>query len=153
MKILSTFVEAHIFRVKNEKVEYLILRRDENEAFPNLWQMVTGRCDENEKGFETAIRELKEETSLNPINLWVVPIVNSFYSEKSDSIFLIPVFLFRCNENDEVILSSEHSEYEWCSFEVARSRFAWSGQRESITLVNEFLTKKNSALNFIEILL
>lgn len=148
MHIESYLIESHIFRILNNKVEYLILKRAENNSYPNIWQMVTGTIDKNEKAFETALREIKEETNLVPKNFWVVPYVNSFYSKEKDSICLIPVFCAEVNPNSEVTISKEHSEYLWTTLEDAKSKFAWSGQRISLDIINEYITVKNNFLFF-----
>jgi len=149
--IESYLIESHIFRKLNNKVEYLILKRAENDSYPNIWQMVTGTIDNNEKAFETALREIKEETNLVPKNFWVVPFVNSFYSKEKDSICLIPVFCAEVSPNSEVTISEDHSEYLWTNLEDAKSKFAWSGQRISLDIINEYITTKNNSLFFNKI--
>ena len=151
MKIKSTLIEAHIFRRAKGEIEFLIMKRASNEMYPNIWQMVTGSNEDGEKAFETAIREIKEETSLQPKSLWIVPNVNSFYSASDDSINMVPVFVAEVNSKDNVVLSDEHSEYLWCSKEEANKLFAWSGQRESVEIISEYFSDKKSLLKLIEI--
>ncbi|HAB52346.1 MAG TPA: NUDIX pyrophosphatase, partial [Ignavibacteriales bacterium] len=42
LTIISNMIEAHIFRMKKGKIEFLLLKRSENEIYPGLWQMVSG---------------------------------------------------------------------------------------------------------------
>ncbi|PJA97228.1 MAG: NUDIX pyrophosphatase, partial [Ignavibacteriales bacterium CG_4_9_14_3_um_filter_34_10] len=86
MKIESYLVEAHIVKIVDSKLEFLLLKRAESESYPGIWQMVTGSIDNNETAVETALREIHEETSLTPDKFWVVPNVNSFYSAEDDEI-------------------------------------------------------------------
>ncbi|MDA3860277.1 MAG: NUDIX domain-containing protein [Melioribacteraceae bacterium] len=151
MKIKSTLIEAHIFRRIHDDIEYLIMKRGPNEIYPNVWQMVTGSIEQDEKAFETAIREIKEETSLVPKSFWNVPNVNSFYSANDDSINMVPVFVAEVGKDCEVILSVEHSEYLWCSNEKAKELFAWPGQRESLEIISEYFSNKKSLLKLIKI--
>jgi len=151
MKIESTLIEAHIFRRVNSEIEFLLMKRAPNEIYPNIWQMVTGSIEPVEKAYETAIREIVEETSLHPKSFWNVPSVNSFYSTESDSINMVPVFAAEVASESEVILSDEHSEYLWCSKERANKLFAWPGQRESVNIISEYFSNEKSLLKLIEI--
>lgn len=152
MNIISTLIEAHIFRECGNDIEFLLIKRsDDDKIYPGMWQMVTGSIDENEKAFETARREIKEETGLNPIKLWVVPNVNSFYDPRKDAINFIPVFASVVNYDAEVVLSNEHSEFKWVGKEEAKKMLAWVGQRNSIEIIHEYFTKELTNLNLIEI--
>lgn len=151
MKIKSTLIEAHIFRRLKGEIEFLLMKRSKNKIYSNVWQMVTGSIEDGEKGYETATREIIEETSLLPKTFWIVPNVNSFYSANDDSINMVPVFVAEVETEDEVILSAEHSEYLWCSKEKAKELFAWPGQRESVNIIYECIMNKNSLLKLIKV--
>jgi len=112
MNIISNLIEAHIFRANKNGIEFLLLKRSEGQPYSGLWQMVTGKIKSDEKAYQTALREIKEETGLVPVQLWVAPTVNSFYEPKDEYICLLPVFAARV-ELDMVQLSDEHTEYKW----------------------------------------
>ncbi len=151
MNIISNLVEVHIFRETENAIEFLILKRAEDQIYPAVWQMVSGKIKENEKAFETALRELKEETNLTPLKMWVAPKVNSFYSSQTDSICLIPVFAVQVKKNSKVIISNEHSEYKWVTSNEAKRLLAWDGQRKAVDLIEEYFLNEKSFLKFVEI--
>ncbi len=151
MNVTSYLIEAHICRKINDKIEYLILKRSETDTYPNIWQMVTGSISENEKAYEAALREIKEETALIPKKLWVIPFVNSFYSFQKDLVCLVPVFCAEVDAFAQVKISDEHSLFKWVDINEAKSKFAWDGQRKSLEIIDEYLTVKNSFLHFTEI--
>ena len=151
MKIISNLIEAHIFREQNGKMEFLLLKRSPNEYYPHLWQMVSGKIKENETAYETAIREIKEETNLFPEKFWVAPTVNSFYSPDKDYICLLPVFAAKVYSECEVKISKEHVAFKWVSPEEAKNMLAWDGQRNSVDVIVDYFLNRNSFLNFIEI--
>lgn len=151
MKIASSLIEAHIFRLNGNDLEFLLLKRSENEKYPNIWQMVTGSIDENEKAYKTALREIKEETELSPERFWIVPQVNSFYSYEKDEICFVPVFAALVNENSVAQISSEHSKFSWLDKEKAKKLLAWKGQRNAVDTIYEYFTSKDNNLKFIEI--
>lgn len=155
MKIISNLIEAHIFR-KNEKgIEFLLLKRAEDQIYPGIWQMVSGKIKESaedgEKAYQTAIRELREETGLKPLKIWSAPRVNSFYSSQSDTINLIPVFAIQVKGNSKVKISNEHTEFKWVSISKTQKLLAWDGQRKAVRLIEEYFLKELRFLNFVEI--
>ncbi|MBK8946389.1 MAG: NUDIX domain-containing protein [Ignavibacteriae bacterium] len=151
MRIVSTLIEAHIIRIKNDNVEFLLLKRSPNEKYPNIWQMVTGKIIVGEKAYETVIREIKEETNLEIDELFVVPKTNSFYNEIDDTIVMIPVFVATIKNFENIALSNEHCEYQWVELQKVKKLLAWPVQKESAKIINDYFTKKYKSLNFIKI--
>jgi dATP pyrophosphohydrolase len=151
MNVISNLIEAHIFRETENGIEFLLLKRAEDQIYPGVWQMVSGKIKENEKAFETSLRELEEETNLTPLKMWIAPKVNSFYSSQSDSICLVPVFAVQVKKDSNVIISDEHCEYKWVTSEEAKRLLAWYGQRKAVDLIEEYFLNEKSFLKFIEI--
>lgn len=151
MKIISNLIEAHIFRIINDEIEFLLLKRSPDQYYPNLWQMVSGKIKENETAYNAALREIKEETDLTPEKFWVAPTVNSFYSPDKDYICLLPVFAAKVDCNCEIKISNEHTEYKWVKSDEAKQLLAWDGQRKSVDVIVDYVLNRNSFLNFIEI--
>jgi dATP pyrophosphohydrolase len=150
VNIKSDLVEVHLFRMENNEMKFLILKRSSHKIYPGLWQMVTGHIDKGEFAYQTALRELQEETGLKPSRLWVIPNVNSYYSPVDDSVTIIPVFAAEV-KNENVVISDEHSEFKWVNSEEAKSLLAWEGQRRSLDIIKEYFTNQISFLIFTEI--
>jgi len=73
--ILSQIVEVCIFRWIAGEPQYLLLQRaDDEELYPDIWQIVTGSIKKNESTDKAALRELEEETGLCLKRFWTVPI-------------------------------------------------------------------------------
>ncbi len=151
MNIISNLVEAHIVRKINNNLEFLLLKRAENESYAGIWQMVTGSIDNDETAYETAAREIKEETGLTIKKLWVVPRINSFYYPKNDSVCLVTVFAALVDAVHDINISAEHSDFIWVEKDEAIKMLAWDGQRKSVELIDEYLSNKASAFHFNEI--
>ena len=151
MNVTSFLIESHIFRERNGIIEFLLLKRSRKEIYPGIWQMVTGSIKEGEKAYETALREIKEETGLVPDDFWVVPYTNSFYSHEKNVMCMVPVFVVRVQPDSEVVLSDEHSEFMWVDSEKAKTMLAWYGQRKSVEIIYEYLTKEKSTLEFVRL--
>jgi len=150
MNVTSNLIEAHVFRKIGNSLEFLLLKRADNEKYSGVWQMVTGAI-ENEIAYQTAIREIKEETGLSPIKFWVVPNINSFYSPEKNEIIMIPVFACLVDKNVEVKISVEHSDFKWADKDEAKKLLAWPGQRKSVDIICEYFINQQSFLRFVEI--
>jgi dATP pyrophosphohydrolase len=151
MKIISDMIELHVFRSGKDGLEFLLLKRSDKDIYPGLWQMVSGHIEGKETAVETALRELKEETGLAPLHLWVVPNVNSLYSSDDDSISVIPVFAAQVKDDSKIIISNEHTEFIWTDAAEAKKILAWDGQRKSVDLIEEYFLKEIHILQFSEI--
>jgi dihydroneopterin triphosphate diphosphatase len=151
LKLISNLIEAHIFREDDQKLEFLLLKRSNYQIYPGVWQMVSGKIDKSEKAFETALREIKEETGIVPENMWVVPRVNSFYTADTDTICLVPVFACLVRSNLKIVLSTEHCEYKWVTSREAKQLLAWDGQRKAVDLIEEYFPNEKKFLNFTEV--
>ncbi len=151
MELISNLIEAHIFRETKDGLEFLLLKRAEKEIYPGIWQMVSGKMEAWEKAFETALREIKEETGLVPKKIWTAPNINSFYLPEKDYISFIPVFAALAEVDSKVIISKEHTEFQWVNIEKAKKLLAWEGQRKSVDLITEYFINEISFLNFVEI--
>ena len=60
-------VDAYVYRKTGDKIKYLILKRARTKMYEHLWQGVAGKIEKGEQAWQAAIRELKEETGLDPI--------------------------------------------------------------------------------------
>ena len=151
MEVTSYLIEAHIFRKVDDGIEFLLMKRSAEEIYPGIWQMVTGSIKENEKAYQTALREIKEETGLEPEYFWVVPTMNSFYSHEKDLVCMVPVFAALVNSKSEVKISCEHSEFKWHKKDEAQKLLAWEGQRKSVDIIHEYFTNEQSFFEFVRI--
>ena len=151
MKVVTSLIEAHIVRFIDKKVEFLLLKRSPDQKYPNIWQMVTGKIKANEKAFETAIREINEETNLDIDELFIVPNINNFYNDIEDSITQIPVFVATVKDEKKFKLSNEHVKFKWVSYKKSKKMLAWPGQIKSGKIIKDFFEKKYETLNFIKI--
>ncbi|HYM19914.1 MAG TPA: NUDIX pyrophosphatase [Candidatus Kapabacteria bacterium] len=148
-QVAARFIQLHIVRRTASSIEYLVLHRSSDEpVFPNLWQVVTGGIDQGETAIEAAIREMREETSLEPITMWAVPFVASFYSIKRDEIQSVPVFAALVAEGDSVILSHEHQAFEWLPYEAALERLIFPSHKEGMEYVSTYIIHASGEIPF-----
>jgi len=94
--------------------------------------MVGGKIKENEPAWKAALREVREETGLSPLNFWVVPYINQFYEWESDRINSIPVFAVLAG-NEPVKLDAEHDDFQWLPVEKAGELLPLAAQRAGLS--------------------
>ena len=137
--IISNYIEVHIAVKEENDYKFLLLKRNENDkVYPGIWQMITGGVMQNESIREGVIREIKEETGINPSQVYSMPRVNAFYFDYGDAVCLSPVFL-AIAENKNVSISDEHTEFIWVSYEEAIKLIHWPDQIESLMMIERYL--------------
>lgn len=110
-QIIQKIIVAGIV-IRNNKV-LIIQRSADEESYPNLWELPSGKRDFLELSETAVIREVKEETGLD-VKV-IMPIsVFEFKNEKPNEIrdstqinFLVKYV------SGEVMLSSEHQNFSW----------------------------------------
>ncbi|HEY5122258.1 MAG TPA: NUDIX domain-containing protein [Ignavibacteria bacterium] len=150
-EIKSQFIECYAYANTPEGIKFLLLKRhNDNKIHPGIWQIITGRIEEREKAFETAKRELEEETGLKAFKFFVLPKITQFYTFQNDTVNLIPLFLAEV-KFDKVLISDEHSEYLWCNLQDATEKVHWNSQKNNLKMISDFLANENLKNTFVEI--
>ena len=149
-KIEVRVIDAYVFFRDSNNLKYLLLKRNQGKIYEHLWQGVAGKIEKNEEAWQAALRELNEETGLVPIRIFTADHVSSFYEGKFDRLNLVPVFGIEVKDMN-VVLSNEHSSYEWLSFDEAYSRLSWNGQKKGIKTVHEMISGNDERMRWSEI--
>ena len=132
----SRYVEVCVFRFRRDAAEFLMLRRADGEkVYPGMWQFVTGKVRSGETAAAAARRELREETSLEPLRFWVVPHCSTFYDPVRDAVQIVPMFAVQADADAAPRLSPEHSAWNWVDAAEAQRRLVWPGQRAGLAVV------------------
>lgn len=121
----------------------LMLRRKDD---PDFWQSVTGSLESNEKPYETACREIKEETGFDVEQNGLQDLSHSIIFE------IFPHFRHRyapgvthCKEHwfklvldeERMPLLTEHTEFRWLSpNEAAKLTKSWSNSQAILEFAN-----------------
>ena len=143
-------VDCYVYFQKAKEVEFLLLKRNKNKLYEHLWQGVAGKIEKDEKAWETAVRELKEETGLAPKKMFVADHVSRFYEKHKDRMNLVPVFGIEVDSKD-VTLSDEHIDYKWLDFEEAFDTLIWNGQKQALKTVYNMLLKNDDRIRWTTI--
>ncbi len=149
-KVVVRVIDCHIVYWEGEIPQFLTIKRSKDERYPLIWQCVTGGINTNEKAYEAAIREVREETGLYPVKMWTIDQVNNYYDPKYDKVFLIPIFGIEVDKKD-IELSSEHVDYFWGSIKSVTDKMLWNQQKSGLESFYQMLTKDRKKLKHCEI--
>ena len=143
-------VDCYVYQQTDKGLKFLILKRNEKKLYEHLWQGVAGKIEKDEEAWQTAIRELKEETGLDPVKMFVADHVSQFYEKHGDKVNLVPVFGIEVDSKN-VILSDEHIEYKWVDFKEAFDTLVWNGQKKGIQTVYNMVSNNDERIRWTTI--
>lgn len=145
--IRSFLVSLVAVRKIETQHEVLLLRR--TQTLKGEWCQVAGSIEEGETAWQTALRELDEETGLRPDALYSADICEQFYEAGRDAVTIAPVFVAFIDNSATVTLNHEHSEYRWASFGDAVEMVAFGGQRRVLNWIEDEFVKRTPSKHLL----
>lgn len=134
--------EAAVFVYRNDR--FLVLRR----ALERYWHVVAGVVEPSENYADAALRELREETDLEPppplLDLrhpQTYPLgehMSGLYPSGTKEI-VIESFAVEAPAGWEPMLNEEHDEYRWCTFDEAMALLHWPEARAALGVLRQRL--------------
>ncbi len=129
-------IGALVVKINNSKVEFLLLK-----YINGHWDFPKGNVEAGESEYETARREIMEETGITDITF-----IDGFkeeihYSYKRDQNLINKkvVFYLAKTNSDDVVLSSEHTDYIWVQYEEAKKIITYKNSLMLLKNAYEFL--------------
>lgn len=130
-------VDVYPYRPVKGAVEFLLLRRAPEVIYAGQWRMVSGKIRTGEAAWQTALRELREETGQTPECLFALPSVNLFYEWQADRVNIAPAFAAALGADPA--LCREHDAFAWLAPEAAAARLVWPEQRRLLRLAHRLV--------------
>ena len=140
------FVDAYVLRAGAAGLEVLALRRAPGGRSAGSWETVHGHIEPGETPVQAVLREVREETGLDPARLYNLSRLEAFYRHRTDEIALIPVFAAVVDGAAEPRASPEHDRVEWLAPAAAAARFAWPRERRALDDVLSILGSGDAGL-------
>lgn len=99
--------------IMNAEGNVLLIKRSETEdVLPGVWDIPGGTLEDGEDPKEGALREVKEETSLEVKNLRLFHYTSSVDYGKNKQ-FVRLIFTGECASSDIRLNPEDHDEYRW----------------------------------------
>src|SRR5918999_272674 len=67
-------IDAYVIRVVRNEWRVLVLQRADDTRCPGAWEAVHGRLEPGESPEDGALREIREETGLDPARLYAITV-------------------------------------------------------------------------------
>ena len=120
-----------ILRPAGDSYEFLLARRAEGRYMGGTWQLISGKIESGETAWEAAIREMREETSLRPMELYRLSHLTQFYRPDNDSLNTGVTFCAIVPANASVSLDNENTEFQWMPLDDTRDQLMWKNDQEA----------------------
>lgn len=112
--------------------EFLQLRRSPGKHLGGAWSTVRGKIEAGETAWAAALRELREETGLAPVEFYQLDTVDIFYLHGDDTLWHCPGFCALVGPSAQVKLNDEHDAVRWVHREQIEQAFLWPGERAQL---------------------
>lgn len=140
---------AVLFRIEDEKIKYLFLYKKKHLNYNESWDFPKGNVEEKSE-IDTVKREIKEETGIVDLTLIssFKETLTFFYMKGNERVFkIVNIYLYKTNE-PKVILSKEHNNYKWCTYEEALNLVSYKDSKEVLRKANNFLSRRGKIETF-----
>ena len=135
------------YRIVDGTPLFCIFRR----ADGSYWQFIAGGGENGETPIEAAKRETIEEIGVKPNNIKqltciaYVPaevIAESRRQHWDKNTYVIPEYSFAFECDLEPLLSNEHTEYKWLTYDEARKLLKWDSNKVAMYEIKCILEKR-----------
>ena len=130
-----TGVDVWPYRQADGGAEFLLLHRSGRDGAP-FWQGVSGWIEEGEAPHLAALRELREETGLEALELYSVDALFDLYAWKRGTVEAIVPFAVLVAAEADPQLSREHDEWRWEPLAEAVNLVPYEPQRAALRRVS-----------------
>ena len=110
----------------------LVKRSETADYLPGIWEDMGGRIKQFEDPEDALRREVREETGLEIEVLKPLAVFHDYYGERTAENELLIITYWCKAKSDQVMLSEEHSAYQWVLPEEALELADHIGVRRDI---------------------
>jgi len=148
LPIRARGVIAFVIAGSGDDARVLLLKRKTPPV--GAWCPVSGRIESSEIAWQTALREIGEETGIAGGALFTTGVVDSFYDPAANTIELMPVFVLLIQQETPVTLDHSQSEHAWLDGGAAQERLTFAGHRRALlTICHDFIDRPPDPLRRI----
>ncbi|MFA7133082.1 MAG: NUDIX domain-containing protein [Bacteroidales bacterium] len=130
-KKLPIIIQTIIFRIKEGKPQFLLLKR--NESRGGFWNTVNGTMEINENVIQCRKREVAEETGIRYLSTWSDELYRFSFNYKGDPMIVI-IFSAQARINQKIKINEEHTKYGWFDFNRAVEILKFDDDKKGLTI-------------------
>lgn len=108
-----------IYRKTREELKFLLLYHGHG-----YWNFPKGKIEAEERSWQTALREIREETGLKSTDLRIEPGFKTYekyiFHQNKEKIFKIVIFYLAEARRPHIMVSHEHEGYGWFTLNEAQ---------------------------------
>ena len=125
------------YKITDGTPKFCVMHRSDIDQ----WQFIAGGGEDDETPYEAVKREIFEESGLNveeithltsmcyiPANIFP----DNYLKDWAHDTYIIPEYSFAFECNDNIILSHEHIEYVWLTYDAACETLKWDSNRTAL---------------------
>jgi dATP pyrophosphohydrolase len=131
--------------------EFLQLRRAKGEFLEGVWGPVHGRIERGETAWQAALRELREEAGLTPLEFYQLDTINQFYLVPGDCVWHVPGFCAVVGREATIKLNEEHDDFRWIDRSRIDQDFLWPGERRQVRELAREILDNGPAKSYLRI--
>ena len=152
--ILEKSAGTIVYRMNKSQVEFLLLESPSVSELKKyfLWSFPKGKVEEGESDFETAKREVFEESCLSDLKfLPNEKISERFMYQKQGGLIskTVVYFLAEAKLDAKVKISDEHTNFAWADPAKAKTLIKTKGVRETLDKANNIIKIYNAQLKML----
>ncbi|MDD2472715.1 MULTISPECIES: NUDIX pyrophosphatase [unclassified Methanoculleus] len=142
-------IHVYLYRKNhNDVFEYAVFQRADD---PKCWQGISGGVEEGETIEQAALRESFEEAGvaidtplyrLDTVSFLPSDIF-SVHNKWGKDVVVCPMHFFAIPFQGEIVLSNEHLDVKWCTFQNAYGIIYWHDQKTALWELNQRLLRGN----------
>lgn len=92
-------------------------------------------------------RQANEKIGTEPLRIFKIDYVSSFYDDYYDTVMMVPVAACEISRNIEIQISDLHVDYKWVSKEEIEDFLIWPNQKNCIDLIFKMLQSRISTFH------
>lgn len=138
---------AVIFVKEGKETLFLLLHYPSasHRAEKSFWDLPKGHIEKGENIFDTAKREIFEETGLSDVQLidGFKETIRYFFKWEGKNILKFVTFLLAASKTDQVKISEEHIDFQWLPLKEAVEQLTFKNAKDILQKANDFLSKED----------
>lgn len=137
---MNIIVQVNIYRRKNDDVEFLLLKRTEDEG--GFWQPVTSKVRPGKTVADTLKRAITEETGIKKFLHLSDELYTYEWYERGERGRDVMVAAEVEGDGTIILDHRKHQKYEWVSFSEAAKLVKWHGNKEYLDRLHRHILQE-----------